>query len=284
MTSSTTPSSNEELPISSTDVLVIGAGPSGLMLSTWLSTLRIPHRILDKRGTKVFAGQADGLQCRTLEIFDSFGFADRVWKESNHMLEFAMWNPAAQSNGSGKTVLRRSDRVPDTPVGLSRFTEVVLTQGRIERFFLDHIASHGGPQVERGALPESLSFDRSLAEASSSSDDDDGDVYPISVTVRHLSEEEATPAQNLSSVSDGLFRSSLAPDDTEELLRKGREDGKGKEGRETIRAKYLVGCDGAHSWTRRQLGKGFELEGEPVCYPPNAPIQGSLFNVGRLES
>ena len=29
---------------------------------------------------------------------------------------------------------------------------------------------------------------------------------------------------------------------------------------ETVHAKYMVGCDGAHSWTRRQLG--FEMEGE----------------------
>lgn len=56
-----------------------------LMAATWASRLGINTRIIDKRGTKVFNGQADGLQCRSLEIFDSFGFADRVWKESNHM-------------------------------------------------------------------------------------------------------------------------------------------------------------------------------------------------------
>lgn len=52
-----------------------------------MARLGVKTRIVDKRGTKVFNGQADGLQCRSLEIFDSFGFADRVWKESNHMLE-----------------------------------------------------------------------------------------------------------------------------------------------------------------------------------------------------
>lgn len=184
------------------------------------------------------------------------------------MEEFVMWNPAREGkdgedgeeggHGEAEMVLRRSDRVSNTPVGLSRFTETVLTQGRIERFFLDHIASHSGPAVERACLPESLHFDRSQAEAS----DTDNDAYPVSVTVRHLSDEEATPAQNLSSVSDGLFRSSLAPDDTEELLRKARGRGEAGGGREVIRAKYLVGCDGAHSWVRRQLGEGFELVGE----------------------
>lgn len=47
----------------------------------------VKARIVDKRNTKIFTGQADGLQCRSLEIFDSLGFADRVWKEANHMLE-----------------------------------------------------------------------------------------------------------------------------------------------------------------------------------------------------
>lgn len=57
------------------------------MLAAWMARCGINARIVDKRGTKIFAGQADGLQCRSLEIFDSFGFADRAWKEANHMVE-----------------------------------------------------------------------------------------------------------------------------------------------------------------------------------------------------
>ena len=34
--------------------------------------------------------------------------------------------------------------------------------------------------------------------------------------------------------------------------------------REKIRARYVVGCDGAHSWTRRQLG--FQMEGEQTDF------------------
>ncbi|KAA8622825.1 UbiH 2-polyprenyl-6-methoxyphenol hydroxylase [Pyrenophora tritici-repentis] len=232
------------------DVLIIGAGPAGMMLATWMARCGINARIVDKRGTKIYAGQADGLQLRSLEIFDSFGFADRAWKEANHLIEFCMWNPGEDG------LIRRSDRVPDVPVGLSRFKEIVLHQGRIERFFLDHIKKHtkNSLQVERGVLPEALHIDDNLVSDHSS------DNYPITVQLRYLSEEEAKPAQSKGSVvNDGLFRSNLAEDDTEDLIANSR---KNQSGTETVKAKYVVGCDGAHSWTRKQLG--FELEGEPT--------------------
>lgn len=41
------------------DVLIVGAGPAGLMLSTWLSRCGIKTRIVDKRGTKVYHPVAD---------------------------------------------------------------------------------------------------------------------------------------------------------------------------------------------------------------------------------
>jgi 2-polyprenyl-6-methoxyphenol hydroxylase-like FAD-dependent oxidoreductase len=82
------------------------------------------------------------------------------------------------------------------------------------------------------------------------------------VQLRHLTEEEAKPAQSKgSAVNDGLFRSNLAEDDTDDLINKSKE----KEGKsEIVHAKYVIGCDGAHSWTRRQLG--FQLEGEPTDF------------------
>ena len=57
------------------------------MAAAWMSHLNVKTRIIDKRNAKIFCGQADGLQCRSLEIFDSLGFADRAWKEANHMIE-----------------------------------------------------------------------------------------------------------------------------------------------------------------------------------------------------
>lgn len=60
------------------------------MAAAWMAHCGVNARIVDKRNTKIFCGQADGLQCRSLEIFDSLGFADRAWKEANHMIEVWM--------------------------------------------------------------------------------------------------------------------------------------------------------------------------------------------------
>ncbi|KAE8329615.1 FAD binding domain-containing protein [Aspergillus sergii] len=241
------------------DVLIVGAGPAGLMLANWLSRFDIKTRIVDKRGTKIFNGQADGLQCRTLEIFDSFDFAHRVWRESNHMLEINFWNPDKYG------ILRRSDRIADTIPGISRFQQVVLHQGRIERFFLDSIKEHSDITVERGVLPTTFEFDETKAA--------DFEDYPITVTLRTLSEEEATPLQRQqhhrradgtqSVINDGLFRSNLAADDTDDLIRVAKANANASSV-ETVKAKFMVGCDGAHSWVRRQLG--FKLEGDSTDY------------------
>lgn len=49
-----------EIPTSEVDVLIIGAGPAGLMMALWMARLGIKTRIVDKRTSKVFSGQADG--------------------------------------------------------------------------------------------------------------------------------------------------------------------------------------------------------------------------------
>ena len=167
------------------------------------------------------------------------------------LIVFELQNPG--QNG----VIRRSDRIPDTIVGLSRFQQIVLHQGRIERFFLDNIRKYSNDsiKVERGVLPASLKIDESNVDRE--------DAYPVTVELQHLSEDESTPKQQISGskVTDGLFRSSLNQDDDEEgLIAHASRAGD----RETVHAKYVLGCDGARSWTRRQLG--FELQGEATDF------------------
>ena len=184
------------------------------------------------------------------------------------MLEICLWNPDPKTG-----VISRSDRIPDTIPNISRFQQVVLHQGRIERFFLDSISEHSrrtlkdvpgfenGISVEHGVMPVSMEFDENLAE--------DNSAYPITVKLRHLGEDEATPKQSATStngagIQDGLFRSNLSADDTQEMIERSKalQEKAGRE--ESVKAKYVLGADGAHSWVRDQLG--FSLQGESTDY------------------
>jgi phenol 2-monooxygenase (NADPH) len=191
------------------------------------------------------------------------------------MMEVCFWNPDEHGG------IRRTARTPDVLPGLSRFSEVVLHQGRMEQFFLDAIrasyASDAAPSevlhVERCTLPASLEIDEATAGNFT-----DPDVYPVTVRLRKLTEDEATPTQMLSNLRDGMFRSNLVADDVDDLL-KGSQERAGEE--EIVKAKFVVGCDGAHSWVRKCLGKEFEMKGEmtdfiwyefsPIGAPSNGP-------------
>lgn len=78
-------------PTSKVDLLIIGAGPAGLIAAAWASQFRVSTRIIDKKAGRVPNGHADGVHPRTLEIFDSFGFVDRPLKEGYHEIEICSW-------------------------------------------------------------------------------------------------------------------------------------------------------------------------------------------------
>lgn len=76
------------------DLLIVGAGPAGLMLAAWASEYNISARIVDMKSDRVQRGHADGLHSRTLEIMDSFGsygLADRIMRNSYHIKEICSW-------------------------------------------------------------------------------------------------------------------------------------------------------------------------------------------------
>ncbi|GAA5929705.1 uncharacterized protein JCM15063_004228 [Sporobolomyces koalae] len=232
---------------SKVDVLIIGAGPAGCMALDVLSRYAsrgLTCRIIDKRSAQLDNGQADGLNSRTLEIFESLGFVESIEKEGSRMSTIRFWNPDPETGR-----LMRTSEIPDTIPGLSRFQQTILHQGRIEHHLLQDALKHseGKFAPERGMLPESLEIDDSLVS--------NLDEHPIAVKVRQLSEEESNPNAfkgDVHGTRSGLFRSSLLSASEEEKLYQNGNSSPNKT--EIIRAKYLVGCDGAHSWTRRQLG------------------------------
>ena len=61
------------------DVLIVGCGPAGLTLAAQLAAFPdIKTRIVEQKSGPLLLGQADGVACRTMEMFEAFGFSERV--------------------------------------------------------------------------------------------------------------------------------------------------------------------------------------------------------------
>lgn len=110
-------------------------------------------------------------------------------------------------------------------VGLSRYSQIGIHQGAIEQSLLDLVSQKF--LVERNTTPERLELDHSTIEKD--------DAYPITIHLRH--NEEACNGDGDATNGEHAKKGVL----------------------EIVRAKYLIGTDGAKSWTRKQLN--IPLEG-----------------------
>lgn len=63
---------------STTDVLICGAGPAGLVLATDLARRGVRFRLIDKASTPFIGSRGKGIQPRTLEVFEDLGIVDRI--------------------------------------------------------------------------------------------------------------------------------------------------------------------------------------------------------------
>ena len=116
------------------DVLIVGCGPAGLTLAAQLSAFPdIKTCIVEQKPGPLLLGQADGIACRTMEMFEAFGFSERVLKEACWINETTFWKPDAEQREN----IVRSGRVQDIEDGLSEFPHVVLNQARVHDFYLD---------------------------------------------------------------------------------------------------------------------------------------------------
>lgn len=193
------------------DVLIVGCGPAGLTLAAQLAQFSdIKTCIVEQKPGRLLVGQADGIACRTMEMFHAYGFSERVLKEAYWVNETTFWKP---DNEAPETITR-SGRVQDVEDGLSEFPHVILNQARVHDCFLD--------VMRRSPAKLEPYYSRRLLDLNV---DPAADAAAHAVTVR-LERVDA-----------------------------------GNEGKvETIRARYVVGCDGARSTVRKAIGR--ELHGD----------------------
>jgi len=185
------------------DVLIVGCGPAGLTMAAQLAAFSdIKTCIVEQKDGPLLRGQADGIACRTMEMFDAYGFSERVLKESYWVNETAFWKPDEDKHGN----IVRSGRVQDVEDGLSEFPHVILNQARVHDFFLD--------VMRKSPAKLAPCYLRRLLDVQAAATADDA------VTVR---------LARLDAAHEGQV--------------------------ETVRARYVVGCDGARSAVRRSIGR-----------------------------
>ena len=116
------------------DVLIVGCGPAGLLLASQLSAFPdIRTRIIERKPGPLEMGQADGISGRSIEIFQAFGFAERVLKEAYYLESITFWTHDADRPDH---IVRTTKKIDGRSV-FSEFPHVVLNQARVHRFFLD---------------------------------------------------------------------------------------------------------------------------------------------------
>ncbi|KAF3020152.1 hypothetical protein E8E14_009179 [Neopestalotiopsis sp. 37M] len=118
-----------------TDVCIVGAGPSGLMLATVLTRFGIHTEILDERPDQTAVGRADGIQPKTIETFRMLGVADELMRLGIKIFDICIWR-------DGKRI-GREVHYPDSIVDLLEPYILIGHQGMIEKAFLDDLHQRG---------------------------------------------------------------------------------------------------------------------------------------------
>jgi 2-polyprenyl-6-methoxyphenol hydroxylase-like FAD-dependent oxidoreductase len=191
------------------DVLIVGSGPTGLVLARQLARFPdISVCVAESKPGPLRLGQADGIACRTMEMFRALGIARRVKDEAYWVNETVFWKPDPVTAEH----IARSGRIQDVEDGLSEFPHVILNQARVHDLLLERmqnspsgLAPHYRRRLDNLVLPTN---DNEPAIAHFARLDDHG--QPVA---------------------------------------------KSTDGGESVRARYVVGCDGARSTVRRSMGK-----------------------------
>ena len=196
----------DDLP-AEVDVLIVGTGPAGAVLTAQLAEFPgVSIVTVDRRTEPLARGHADGVACRTVEMFEAFGLADTLVREALWVNETTFWS--VEEPGSG---IARTGLIQDVADGLSEFPHVIVNQARMQQLLFDNAKkSPSRHEVDYGWEYVSQLIDETQD-------------YPVEVTLASTGEASAGATS-------------------------------------TIRAKYVVGCDGARSAVRTSIGR--QLHGD----------------------
>ncbi len=174
-----------------TEVLIVGAGPTGLVLALFLTKRGVRVRLIDTTTGPGTTSRAIVMHARNLEFYRQVGIADTAVREGSKFSSLTLWVNGRQ---------RAHVDVAESGAGLSRFPfMLILPQDAQERLLIEQLVQCG-VHVERQT--ELVSFEE----------------------------------------LDGRVHAQLRlPDGT----------------LQPCAARYLAGCDGAHSTVRRELGMEF---------------------------
>ena len=185
------------------DVLIVGSGPAGMLLAAQMAQYPgISTRIIEKRDGRLPLGQADGIQPRSVETFQAFGFAERIIAEAYNIGWMNFWGP----NPDKRDEIVRTSRTSDYAYDICECPHLSVNQARVLDYFAEAAANGPGRIVPDYGV-----------EFTGLTVHDTGE-YPVEVGIRYVAGERTGEAR-------------------------------------IIRAKFVVGCDGARSGVRQAIGR-----------------------------